>query len=382
MKRIRTAYIIHGFALLHAAVTALCLVGGIQDTLLLTLLTMTMSVLICLKYTLSVEATAIVIIAVNVTGFGLGNLGAAFFEWLHIGELAARPLATFATTEIMGWAQALVGRNFRRVRRAAPQEAHPASWTGRIGYLVFAVVAVFVLRMAVEILFSHSRNEDADVVMVLAQVSVYVVVFMVGLAVVSRNESVREQEKTHQAEFRYMVLKQQVNPHFLFNSLNILDGLVQEGSMEDASRYIHRMAGLYRYMLQHEGESLVRLSEEAEFARMYEELLHVRFPRGFAVETGLREEDLQRFVVPCALQLLIENATKHNAISAERPLVIRITSDGHGLTVSNNIVPRLSPPNSTGLGMKYIREQYADLSRKGISVETGPDTFAVKLPLL
>ena len=135
-------------------------------------------------------------------------------------------------------------------------------------------------------------------------------------------------------------------------------------------------------MLQHDGSKLVRLSEEDTFVTMYYDLLKIRFPEGISVDKGIREEDFTRLVVPCTMQLLVENVTKHNAISAAHPVRIRVRSDGEFLTLENNSIPRTSPPDSTGLGLPYIRKQYLDLSGKDILVEENEDVFRVRIPLL
>ena len=376
MEKLRSAYIIHGFAVLHAVVTALCLMSGLKDTLILTILTMAMTVLLCLKKRLSVDFAAITIVLVNVFGFLLGNWGARLFDLIITrNDIYPHVIATFLTTEILGWGLLLFVRFFPD----RTGSGHP--WREEIGWLVAAVTIVFMMRIGIDLLLS-SGNPDTGTLNVIIEVGAFCLIFVIYFAARMRNRADIEREKTHQAEFRYMTLKQQVNPHFLFNSLNILDGLVLEKKDEDASRYIHQLAGIYRYMIQHEGESLVRLADEIEFARMYKHLLDVRFPKGLVVETNIRDADRQRFVVPCALQLLIENATKHNAILEDNPLVIRIVSDGKGLTVSNNVIPRLSPSNSTGLGQKYIIQQYGDLSDRAVVILSDEHRYSVTLPLL
>ena len=135
-------------------------------------------------------------------------------------------------------------------------------------------------------------------------------------------------------------------------------------------------------MLQHDGEKLVRLSEEETFVTMYYDLLKIRFPEGISVEKHIREEDFSRMVVPCSLQLLVENVTKHNAISPEKPVLIRVKTDGEYFTMENNRIPRASEPVSTGLGLPYLRKQYMDISGKDILVEETEDTFRVSIPLL
>jgi LytS/YehU family sensor histidine kinase len=115
---------------------------------------------------------------------------------------------------------------------------------------------------------------------------------------------------------------------------------------------------------------------------MYADLLRVRFPEGFTVDQQIRDKDLSRKVVPCTLQLLLENVTKHNAISADNPLQIRAHTDGEYLTLENNRIPRASEPVSTGLGLPYLRKQYMDISGKDILVEQTEDSFRVRIPLL
>ena len=135
-------------------------------------------------------------------------------------------------------------------------------------------------------------------------------------------------------------------------------------------------------MLKSEDEDLVQLHEELVFVGLYVDLLKVRFPEGFEVEIDVPEDMMARFVLPCSLQLLIENATKHNAVSSDNPLTIRIEAEGNRITVSNNIIPKVTTSPSTGLGQKYIRQQYLDLSGKEIYIRKTEDTYCVTLPLL
>ena len=205
---------------------------------------------------------------------------------------------------------------------------------------------------------------------------------MVNYAIAAGNKMQKEKEKKHVAQYRYQKLKRQVNPHFLFNSLNALDCLVCEEKTEQASVYIHKLASVYRYMLKSEEEDFVQLEEELTFVGMYIDLLKVRFPEGFDVIIDVREEDKARFVLPCSIQLLIENATKHNTVDAESPLIIKVTSDSSQVSVSNNLLPKVTKIQSTGLGQKYIRQQYLDLSGKEIRIEKTDSEYKVTLPWL
>jgi hypothetical protein len=454
MRRIRTAYLIHGFAALHAVVTVLCLLTGIPDSLILTLLTMLLTVLICLRRNVQVEFTAICVILVNIAGYVIGRIGAQVFNFPS--EMLSRALSTFFTTELLGWSLNLFAKAYHIP--AGRRE----SWQKNLGWLIFAVVVVFALRLVIEyVIFrkgpfegvsvtgvfrsflgnslvilgmlvgtvffvrkAHGWHFSLDVSTIgttlfiglisilcaflhtlgfpfhwtlpveaavfarnlvaalIAETTLFAVVYLAEYAVRTRREIASQRERRHMAEYRYMALKSQVNPHFLFNSLNILDSIVQDGEKEEASRYIHKLAGIYRYMLQHDNQKLVTLGEEVTFVRMYADLLRVRFPEGFNVYQLIREEDLSRKVVPCTLQLLLENVTKHNAISAEKPLRIGVSTNGEYLTMENDRIPRASAPVSTGLGLPYLRNQYMDISGKDILVEQTEDTFRVSIPLL
>jgi sensor histidine kinase YesM len=454
MKQIRTAYIIHGFAVLHAVVTVLCALSGIPDSLILTAFTMLMTVLICLRRSLSVEFTAIYVVLANILGFALGNLGAEIFNFPS--SLLNHALASFLTTELLGWSLDLFARAYRS------PEGHRESWKENISWLVFAVIVIFVLRLLLEFfIFRKGPFQEVDVltefrsflsnslvlllmivgtlffiragrrkhysldaatvgtalfivavslvcalvhtlglpfhwtasldpaafsrnivIALLVEMTVFGITYMVEYAVNIRNELAAQREKRHLAEYRYMALKNQVNPHFLFNSLNILDSIVQDGDQDGASRYIHKLAGIYRYMLQHDGEKLVRLDEEIKFVTMYYELLKIRFPEGFSVEQDIRPEDRMRMIVPCTLQLLLENVTKHNAISPDEPVCIRVHTDGESLEMENNRIPKASPAASTGMGLPYLRRQYMDLCGQEIGVEKTDSLFRVRIPLL
>lgn len=220
------------------------------------------------------------------------------------------------------------------------------------------------------------------IISLITQITIYCIVYIVNYAINARIEMQTEKEKANIAQYRYQNLKRQVNPHFLFNSLNILDCLVCEEKTDQASTYIHKLAGLYRYMIKSGDEELVQLRDELVFIGLYIDLLKVRFPEGFEVETDVDENAMARYVLPCSLQLLIENATKHNAVTPDNPLKISIRTEGDNVIICNNIIPKITKSQSTGLGHKYIRQQYKDLSGKDIQIRQSENTYYVTLPLL
>ena len=184
------------------------------------------------------------------------------------------------------------------------------------------------------------------------------------------------------SEYQYERLKQQINPHFLFNSLNILDFLVQEQQTERASSFIRKLANIYRYMLRNDEKPLVKIGEELDFTKMYIDLLRERFIEGMVFVIDVDESLYDKSIVPCSLQLLVENATKHNIVSAESPLTIKIKCDEEFITVSNNLQERTHGQPSTHLGLANIRRQYMDITRREIFVEKTENEFIVKLPII
>lgn len=219
-------------------------------------------------------------------------------------------------------------------------------------------------------------------VVLLADIIVYALLQLIVYVIDAHIELRAERDKKHRIAYQYDRLKLQINPHFLFNSLNILDFLVQEGERERASAFIRKLADTYRYMLKNEFEPLVPLGEELRFARKYIDLLQERFTSGFTVEIDIPDDRMARHVVPCCLQLLIENATKHNIVGPDKPLRIRIAATDDRLVVTNNLQPRISAHESTRMGLETIRQQYLDLSGKEIVVTRTETEFRVELPLL
>ncbi len=196
----------------------------------------------------------------------------------------------------------------------------------------------------------------------------------------SRQLLQKAQEKKTEAQYRYGMLKQQLNPHFLFNSLNILDYLINVDEKERASAFIRKLAAVYRYMLRMEGQDLVPLVEEKEFMEQYVDLLTERFPQGLFVKVDISDEALNKSVIPLSLQVLIENATKHNVVNTHQPLYIDIISEEDTLRVTNTLQPKLSA-SSTGIGLKNIDQQAMAIMGKHIEIEKTEKTFTVVLPL-
>ena len=206
--------------------------------------------------------------------------------------------------------------------------------------------------------------------------------YIVHMSIVSHQRLREEREQKHRSQYQYERLKQQINPHFLFNSLGILDYLVQEQETERASAFIHKLAGMYRYMLSNDQKPLVKLSEELDFTGKYIDLIKERFTEGVVTVVDIPDHMYDSCVVPCALQLLVENATKHNVVSPDMPLTITIRIEGEWIVVRNNLQERTHGQPSTYLGLENIRRQYQDITGSSIVVEKSEREFIVKLPIV
>ncbi len=197
----------------------------------------------------------------------------------------------------------------------------------------------------------------------------------------SRKSIAAEQAKKADAQFRYALLKTQLNPHFLFNSLNILDYLVQNDEKVHASEFIRKLANVYRYFLHIDEQDVVTLQTELEFIDNYVDLLHERFSDSLKVEVNIPIEYLQANVVPLSLQILVENAIQHNIVNQAHPLTVQIGIENNRVYVRNNLQPRTSLA-SNGIGLKNLQEQYKNKSGETIEVVKTETHFTAYLPML
>ncbi|MBQ9184518.1 MAG: histidine kinase [Bacteroidales bacterium] len=444
--------VIHGFAILHAATTMLCLAAGVDDSIFLTVWTMAMTVLLCNIKELSVEFTAISVVLVNILGYVLGMAIAAGFNLLTDIGFLTHAASTFITTEVLGWSIVLLvpgnkreGRDIKdrwlwvailvvliariiigllsssqvfesvqlseavamlvsnsgvllilicvnvillhRVHSAGGFKSRRVSLIWHL--LLFLVSpAVCVMMMAIglptkyEVPFTLPLCLELLILSFIAQVVTYSIIYLIYYVTSTRREMEAERTKSLIAQMEYHNLKQQVNPHFLFNCLNVLDALVAQGKTAEARSFNRKLAQMYRYMLNNENESLIPLSEELEYVNMYTDLLKVRFPSGMFVDTVIADAAKNRYVVKYSVQMLVENAYKHNSISENDPLKIIIKADDDRITVSNNRHPKVSKSESTGLGLKYIRQNYLANGGKDIEIIDTADVHSVSLPLL
>nr|WP_315035137.1 histidine kinase [uncultured Chryseobacterium sp.] len=217
---------------------------------------------------------------------------------------------------------------------------------------IFIILWNSIIVLLIEIFFYSQRQIDAE-----------------------NKMAVMEKEKI---QYQYETLKAQINPHFLFNSLNVLSSLAYEDP-EKANLFAKKMSGVYRYLLLTNEHPVVTLKEELAFLDSYIFLEKIRFENNLLIELN-NSTDGHRKVIPVSLQLLLENAVKHNITTSTQPLTVHIEISEEGITVSNNLQLRKTA-DSGGVGLKNLEKQYA-LYHKTMTITKTDNKFIVKIPFL
>lgn len=189
-----------------------------------------------------------------------------------------------------------------------------------------------------------------------------------------------EQFKKISVEAQFEALRNQINPHFLFNSFNVLSTLVYKDP-DTSAKFIGQLSHVYRYLLYSQEKKIVLLQEEMEFIKAYLYLLEIRFSENLRVEID-QFDDRDLYIPPATLQMLIENAIKHNVVSRKTPLTISIRMEAGMLVISNNLQLKEIKEPSTRVGLQNIINRYLFLTKREVIVREEQDSFIVKIPLL
>lgn len=183
------------------------------------------------------------------------------------------------------------------------------------------------------------------------------------------------------ASAKFDALKNQLDPHFLFNSLNVLTSLIDENP-ESAQKFTTALSKVYRYVLEQKNKDLITVDEELKFAKTYMSLLKMRFEDSIIFEIPEQASNPESKVVPLSLQLLLENAVKHNMVTTSKPLHIKIYESNGLLVVENNLQLKQIVKKSSGVGLENIRQRYNLLSDRKVNINQQADSFAVAIPML
>lgn len=200
---------------------------------------------------------------------------------------------------------------------------------------------------------------------------------------INRNKKELENYKRISSQAQLQSLKSQVNPHFLFNNLSVLSALIPTDT-ESSVKFVRQFSNVYRYILNSGEKELIPLKEEIDFLESYIFLLKTRFQDGLTVELNVSDELKKMCIIPVSLQLLVENAIKHNVVSKLKPLTIKIHGDNFSnICVSNNLqIKKVDDLESTKLGLTNIEKRYAFLGKGGVIIKNDGKNFEVSVPLI
>ncbi|MBO6516268.1 MAG: histidine kinase [Bacteroidia bacterium] len=253
---------------------------------------------------------------------------------------------------------------------------------------IYVVVADFTLNYAFRIFFPDVTR--APVTLLGKLVRLFFIPALIGFAyeltylfgrwniTTAEAEKLRNDQTVAQLES----LKNQVSPHFLFNSLNTLVALIPE-NQQQAVDFTQKLSAVYRYILEYKEKELVSLRTELDFINSYVDLLKMRYPENLTVEFSINEDHWDYLVAPLSIQMLVENALKHNIISKNQPLQIDVyTQKGDSVIVRNTLQLKNTVRDSTQTGLENIRRRYQFLTNKTIDVITTQTNFMVVIPLI
>ena len=183
------------------------------------------------------------------------------------------------------------------------------------------------------------------------------------------------------ASAKFESLKNQIDPHFLFNSLNVLSSLIEENP-DNAQRFTTSLSKIYRYVLEQKDKELVLVEEELAFAKTYMNLLKMRFENSISYELPSEYDNSEARVVPLSLQLLLENTIKHNSASEQKPLHIKIYVENNYLVIQNNLQKKEVLQERKGVGLQNIVARYALISERKVLIDENESDFKVFIPIL
>ncbi|WP_411767110.1 histidine kinase [Winogradskyella sp. A3E31] len=261
---------------------------------------------------------------------------------------------------------------------------------GIIGTTIITLIGLFVLRFCISVFIynvpvkTFLGNEtwsgySFGVWITLTIVSVFHIIFFYNRY--QKNKIKEQKVIAGAASARFDALKNQLDPHFLFNSLNVLTSLIEENP-KNAQKFTTSLSKVYRYVLEQKNKELVTVDEELDFARTYMSLLKMRFEDSIIFEIPDKAKNPESKVVPLSLQLLLENAVKHNMVTTSKPLHIKIYEDGGYLVVLNNLQIKQIVKKSSGVGLENIKQRYKLLTNKKVIINQRAEDFAVGIPML
>ncbi len=261
---------------------------------------------------------------------------------------------------------------------------------GFIGSFFVSLFVIFLLRIFEEVIvnrksfFDYLASEKPDYYIISILITLFISVsFYAFHFYKSYNENKVKEQKiiAGTANAKFESLKNQIDPHFLFNSLNVLSSLIEENP-DNAQKFTTSLSKIYRYVLEQKDKELVTVQEELAFAKTYMNLLKMRFENSITFEHPVDFDHSEAKVVPLSLQLLLENCIKHNIVSEQKPLHIKIFIKDNCLVVQNDLQKKEVLQDRRGVGLQNIVSRYAILTKRKVLIDATNSVFSVHLPLL
>ena len=259
-----------------------------------------------------------------------------------------------------------------------------------LGVLGVTTVSVFFIRIVHEVIFgtrtllqfvSEERPKEYYVILVISVLVSYVILAVFYYRYKQENKVKEQKIIAGTASAKFDALKNQLDPHFLFNSLNVLTSLIEENP-EAATRFTTSLSKVYRYVLEQKNKDLVSVEEELKFARLYMTLIKMRFEDSIVFTLPEKLNNPEAKVVPLSLQLVLENAVKHNIVTPSKKLHISIIEKEGSLVVENNLQPKQVVKPSTGVGLHNIKQRYYLLTDRPVKIQKTEKIFSIAIPLL
>ena len=259
-----------------------------------------------------------------------------------------------------------------------------------IGVLFVTLVSVFFIRIVHEVIFgtntlnqflSKEKPQDYYVVLIISLLVSFVILAIFYYRHLQENKVKEQKIIAGTASAKFDALKNQLDPHFLFNSLNVLTSLIEENP-KAATKFTTSLSKVYRYVLEQKNKDLVSVTEELNFAKLYMSLIKMRFEDSIVFTLPEKLSNPEAKVVPLSLQLLLENAVKHNIVTPSKKLHISILEKDGNLIVRNNSQPKQVVKPSTGVGLKNIKQRYNLLTDRPVLINKTEKEFCISIPLL
>ncbi|MBL1220514.1 sensor histidine kinase [Chryseobacterium sp. L7] len=299
------------------------------------------------------------------------------FNWK---EAAVNSAITAAFSVIMWYL------NIYLFNRNAGERRQHISYSRLLTVLAFGMVIMFGLAWIQQLILSHINFGPVMLMIEVRGILINLVCYMF-LTLLQNNYAGQqvqlelEKVKSDNLGAQYELLKQQVNPHFLFNSLNTLKSMAETSDSETVD-FIIKLSDFYRFTLESRKLDLIKVQEEMNIIESYVFLQKARFGEGISFSNELKSEDLKTLIPPFTLQLLVENCIKHNIVSQSKPLHIRIYSSEDKIIIENPVQRKIAAEESLGVGLDNIKMRFSHLLEREIEIYSDEKIFQIKLPLI